>query len=297
MTKVSVVCAVYNRAEYIGDTIDSLLSQDLDDFEIVVVNDGSPDPKVRDVLDAYDDPRLRVIHQENTGFTMAISRAIEATTAPFIAIQGAGDVSSKTRLRLQYEALRAQKNAAIAGCYYRTRNFRTGEVSEASPAAPVEGTIVFNCFSHGELMYRRSVYNAVGGYRTVFSVGQGSDLWMRLMREHVAVIIPSFLYEQRYFSDGVSLSPAKRATRHVIDAVRVENETLFRQTGFDHIDHYGAGAFGMLGGRWGVRRETARAILKIKKSDRKASTSRIDAGILTRILVLSIGLFRILRIR
>lgn len=53
--KVSVVCAWYNRADYIKDTVDSLLNQDFDDYEIIIANDGSPDPRVREILDSYDD--------------------------------------------------------------------------------------------------------------------------------------------------------------------------------------------------------------------------------------------------
>ena len=293
--KVSVVCPIYNRADYIRDTVDSLLAQDLDSFEIVLINDGSPDPRVREILDSYDDPHLKVVHQENTGFTLAIRRAIELSHAPFIAIQGAGDVSLPSRLRLQWEALEAAPGAAIAGCHYRVRNMLDGVVSEVAPVLPAKGTIIFQRLSHGELMYRRSVYDAVKGYRTVFNVGQGSDLWMRLMREHTAVIIPSVEYEQRYFADGTALSPVKRVMRHVMNAVRIENERLFRQTGFDHIDSYGAGAFGMLGGSWTVRRETARAILGLELLGKAACGSRIEADALTRGIVVLLRIYRALR--
>lgn len=295
--KVSVVCPIYNRADYIRDTIDSLLGQDLDSFEIVLVNDGSPDPRVRDILDSYNDSRLKVVHQANTGFTLAICRAIEMSRAPFIAIQGAGDVSLPSRLRLQLDALKSEPDAAIAGCHYRVRNTLDGAVSEIAPRPPAKGTIIFERLSHGELMYRRSVYDAVKGYRTVFNVGQGSDLWMRMMREHTAVIVPSVEYEQRYFSDGVSLSPVKRAMRHAMNAVRIENERLFQKTGFDHIDSYGAGAFGMLGGSWTVRRETARAILGLGSPGKDAYRPRIEADALTRGIVVLLRIYRAFRVR
>lgn len=98
LPKVSVVCAWYNRVDYISDTIDSLLAQDYPNFDITIVNDGSPDPLVREVLDNYTNPRLRVIHQENTGFTRAIRRAIDESDRTYIAIQGAGDISLPGRL-------------------------------------------------------------------------------------------------------------------------------------------------------------------------------------------------------
>ena len=83
---VSVCCAYYNRSEFLRSTINGLLAQDYPNFELVVVNDGSTDPAVRSILDSYQDPRLRVIHQSNTGFVAAIRRAIDESRGQYIAI-------------------------------------------------------------------------------------------------------------------------------------------------------------------------------------------------------------------
>src|SRR5690554_1592429 len=91
--RVTIVCAWYNRSEFLLRTVDSLLSQDFDDYEVVIVNDGSTDPRVRELLDGCSDSRLKVIHQENAGFVRAISRAVNYCKSPFIAIQGSGDIS------------------------------------------------------------------------------------------------------------------------------------------------------------------------------------------------------------
>ncbi|MBQ2263678.1 MAG: glycosyltransferase, partial [Loktanella sp.] len=76
---------VDNRADYIRDTIDSLLVQDYPHFDITVVNDGSPDPRVREILDSYADPRLRVIHQDNTGFIRTAVSIPEGLALPTLA--------------------------------------------------------------------------------------------------------------------------------------------------------------------------------------------------------------------
>ena len=62
----SVVIPLYNRAEIVGDTIRSVLAQDWQDFEIVVIDDGSRD-NPRPVIDAIGDPRVRYIRQDNAG--------------------------------------------------------------------------------------------------------------------------------------------------------------------------------------------------------------------------------------
>ena len=293
--QVSLVCAWYNRADYIRDTLDSLLAQEFDDFEIILVNDGSPDPRVRDILDSYSDPRLRVIHQANTGFTLAIRRAIEASTAPFLAIQGAGDISLPQRLRRQYEALRADPALALAGCRYRIENMVTGQGAQVVPHCPQQGDLRFRGLSHGELMYRREVYDKVGGYRPIFMVGQGADLWMRLLRTHGAVIVPEELYVQRHFSDGVALAPDKLAARKIMNGVRVENELWFRRTGLDHIETYGPAAFSILGRRGFARRELVQVRIGQHRGAPGRAMARADPG--PEIEALLRGLWPALRLR
>jgi glycosyltransferase involved in cell wall biosynthesis len=264
--KVAVACAWYNRADYIRDTLDSLLAQDLDDFEIVMVNDGSPDPRVREILDSYDDPRLRVIHQPNSGFTLAIRRAIEASSAPFIALQGAGDVSHPARLRLQWEALQVNPEAAIAGCHYETVDMTSGQRTSVIPKTPKQGDIGFTGLSHGELMYRRATYNEVGGYRPIFTVGQGADLWMRILRKNTALTVPNPLYEQRYFPDGVATSSEKVLIRHIMNTIRVENEYHFRKTGQDLINSLGPLSFSALANKKRVRRAIIEANYRFRQN-------------------------------
>ena len=97
--KVSVVMSVYNGACYLRAAVESILSQQGVVFEFVVVNDGSTDSSGT-ILDEYalQDPRLRVIHQNNTGLTRALIRGCGEARGEFIARQDADDVSLPGRL-------------------------------------------------------------------------------------------------------------------------------------------------------------------------------------------------------
>src|SRR5699024_10133371 len=113
--KVSVDCAWYNRADYIRVTVDSLLNQDFDDYEIIIANDGSSDSRVKEILDSYDDANLKVIDNENEGFTKTLERLVEEARAPYVAIQGAGDISYPNRLSAQYRYMKDNKNVGAVG--------------------------------------------------------------------------------------------------------------------------------------------------------------------------------------
>lgn len=247
LPKVSVVCAWYNRADYIRDTIDSLLAQDYSNFDITVVNDGSPDPRVREILDSYTDPRLRVIHQDNTGFTRAIRRAIDESDGTYIAIQGAGDVSFPTRLKMQQETLAADKGIGMCGCKISNisvseEGFGVEVLARIHNRNPSVRDFISrqNPFSHGEVMFRREVYEKVGGYRPFFTFAQDRDLWLRMILISHAIVIDEHLYQRRSFVfDGVANSFEKRLMQARLSALAVQCHQLRSKGELDLVEHWG----------------------------------------------------------
>lgn len=210
---VSVVCAWYNRADYIRDTIDSILAQDYPDFEMIVINDGSPDPRVREILDSYSDPRLRVIHQENHGFTTTIQRAAREARGQFIAVQGSGDISLPSRLGRQVAALQADPGAVGSGTEHENV-FHGGRNDGFRRHKPFPYDVirteelmkeVGSPLNHGDLMFRRDIFEAVGGYRPFFQFGQDYDLTLRMTRHGHFRVCREVLYQRRVFAaDGVA---------------------------------------------------------------------------------------------
>jgi glycosyltransferase involved in cell wall biosynthesis len=214
--KVSVACAWYNRADYIRDTLDSLLAQDYPNFDITVVNDGSPDPRVRTILDSYTDPRLRVIHQPNTGFTRAIRRAIEESDGAYIAIQGAGDISLPGRLSAQVAYLEARPQVVAVG----TGHFIKEPAQRSSKFEPAIGKISKKAlrrrtpFTQGTAMYRRKIWNDSGGYDTFFEFCQDWEYYTRLIDYGEIHGIKDAHYIKFMFPDGASVEPSKKVKQY-----------------------------------------------------------------------------------
>ena len=84
MPKVSVVIPCYNYGEYIDEAVDSVLAQTYDDFEIIIVNDGSTDAYTNKLLDGYDRPKTRVIVTTNNGVATARNIGISAASGQYI---------------------------------------------------------------------------------------------------------------------------------------------------------------------------------------------------------------------
>jgi hypothetical protein len=192
MIAVSVVMGVYNAESTLAQTLDSVLSQQGCEFEFIVVDDGSTDgtPAVLHER-AAGDSRLKIIRQENLGLTRALVAGCAAARGEFIARQDAGDLSWPDRLRKQAAALRADRHIAfVSGAtrfvdsdgdlLYEVRGSGraarpTRIIDPALPHAVVDGPS-----SHPSVMFRRTHYEAAGGYRPQFYYGQDWDLWYRL---------------------------------------------------------------------------------------------------------------------
>jgi hypothetical protein len=235
--KVTVCCSFYNRKNYVKATIDSLLSQDYDCFEIIVINDGSEED-IKTILDSYHDNRLKIVHQDNIGFVRSIRKAIDMSKGDYIAIQGAGDISFPGRLRKQVEFLEKNPEYVVVGCAVRNYNIKNGK-----------GKIIYhnsfieigdsNIYTHGEVMFRKKAYLDVGGYRTFFKYAQDRDLWLRLSTIGKLGSINELLYQRNIFDDGVSNVNEKTIIQTVLSDIALESYRKVKGGKKDLIEEYG----------------------------------------------------------
>ncbi|APX93260.1 hypothetical protein BWR19_10140 [Halomonas sp. 1513] len=224
--QVVIVCAWYNRADYIRTTVDSLLAQKFDSFEVVIVNDGSTDSRVKETLNSYSDPRLRVIHQNNAGFVKAIRRAIDESQAPYIAIQGAGDISLPDRLRRQYKVL---SNSPSVGAVGSKSSLEIPEDDSFDLLKEGDDYQVSKCslakrvpFTHGTLMLSRKYYEDVGGYDVRMRMCSDWDLYTRLINVCEINVLGAFLYRRFAFSDGFTFSPGRKVEQRYFKSIAKE---------------------------------------------------------------------------
>ncbi|WP_167374825.1 glycosyltransferase family 2 protein [Alloalcanivorax xenomutans] len=240
--KVSICCACYNRAEHLEKMLNSILKQTFYEFELIIVNDGSSDPRVEEILDNVKDDRVFVIHQPNQGFVSAIKNAIAMAKGEYIAIHGAGDISLPDRIERQVEMLIRNPNAVAVGCFYLQENSVTGKRFEIRPNDSKDTESATSNgyeFSHGEMMYRKSSYEAAGGYRDFFVVGQATDLWLRMNEIGEFLVVREILYKQFIYDDGVSLNFGKIIQRRLLHAFMIDMREEKKRKGIDPLDKYG----------------------------------------------------------
>src|SRR5690606_11857402 len=93
----SIVIPLYNKEQSVTNTLQSVLNQTYTEFEVVIVNDGSTDNSVEKV-EAFNDPRIRLIHQANAGVSAARNKGIEEAKFEWIAFLDADDLWMENHL-------------------------------------------------------------------------------------------------------------------------------------------------------------------------------------------------------
>ena len=216
---VSVVMSVYNGARYLSDGLRSILEQQDVNLEFIVINDGSSDESGR-ILAKYaamEDPRLRVVEQENVGLTRSLIRGCSMARGRFIARQDSDDLSMPGRLKRQRDLLDQRPDVDMVSAWAEVIG-PCGEplLTHKRPADPEHATELLmhgrvGPPGHGSVMFRREAYERVGGYRALFYYAQDSDLWLRMGVTGKLAYVQDVLYKYRISADSISgrLHPAK----------------------------------------------------------------------------------------
>jgi glycosyltransferase involved in cell wall biosynthesis len=220
MVKVTVLMAVWNSPlGMLDEAIASILTQTHEDFEFLIVDDGSTDSDVTAHLRwrAARDPRIRIASEPHRGLTASLNRGLALAGGTFIARQDADDWSSPDRLERQLAHFAAHPETAVCGSNAWTHQqngrplWRTHlplthpELLAALPKG--------NPFVHGSVMFRRDAALDAGGYRECFRCSQDYDFFWRLAERHPASNLPEPLYHYRYTSGSISAGKASEQLR------------------------------------------------------------------------------------
>jgi glycosyltransferase involved in cell wall biosynthesis len=187
---VSVLLPAYNGQRSIERAINSILSQTLSDFQLVIVDDGSSDETWK-VVQSFDDPRILALrHEANAGLVQALSTGLRHCKGRFIARHDQDDVSMPDRLSVQREFLLEHPGVVLVGTWASVVG--GGDSSPLKAVARLHhpwrdpGIRLMmtwnNPFVHGSVMIRSSALEASGGYSTDRDLTPPEDyeLWTRL---------------------------------------------------------------------------------------------------------------------
>lgn len=195
--EVSVVMSVHNGASQIDGSVQSILNQSYQDWEFLIVDDGSSDQTFQKLIDYQSkNTKITVIKNgRNVGLTKSLIRAISLARGMYIARQDVDDRSSPNRLARQVSLMPEHD---FVCCRTRVNNIKISPKWVTTKGYPLVMRFK-NPFIHGTFCFKKELYDRVGGYDPTVRYAQDYDLVWRIFKNRGSKM--KYLTEVLYFSN------------------------------------------------------------------------------------------------
>jgi glycosyltransferase involved in cell wall biosynthesis len=208
MPLLTVGLPVYNAMPFLPQALDSLLKQSYEDFELLVIDDGSTDDGPA-YLKSVKDRRLRVLTQDNRGLSATLNRMLEEATSPWLVRHDADDIAFPQRLALTVNHITRYPDAGMFYTYARYyqdgRYFGNFRTTSAKPNElrdlTISGYLLAICHPAVTLNVKKTLN--LGGYRFNLHI-EDADLWWRMALRYDIHLIPAATVAVRHNSASVS---------------------------------------------------------------------------------------------
>lgn len=208
--KVSIILPVYNGEKYLGESMESILAQTYNNFELLIINDGSKDGSLS-IIKKYKDKRIKVYTQKNQGLAATLNRGIKLAKGEYLARQDQDDLSLPSRLDKQVNYLNNNPRCGLVGTWSEIIN-ENGTTTGYYHRHPAENDILKiellfdNPFVHSSVMLRKDVFKKVNGYATNnnWQPPEDYELWSRIARYYNIGNIPVVLHKYREVPGSMS---------------------------------------------------------------------------------------------
>ncbi|WP_242155302.1 glycosyltransferase family 2 protein [Aestuariivivens sediminis] len=213
----SIVIPLFNKVDYIYDTLTSVLNQSFQDFEVIIVNDASTDGSI-DIVKSFKDPRIKIYEQENQGASVARNYGIEQAESDFIALIDADDIWYQDHLEEliklintfpesglfcnNYEIKRSDQ--VITPAKFNFKYYGDCLIIEDYFKSSIINSVAWTSSS----CFKKEIFNEIGRFDINLRTGQDIDLWIRIALKFEVAFNPKTTVLYHNF-DRLSLSNSK----------------------------------------------------------------------------------------
>ena len=191
---------VYKTGSFLQEAIDSILSQSFSDFELIVLNDCSPD-NAEEILDRYDDPRIvRYKGTQNQGLANVLNIGMDMAKGQFVARMDSDDISLPERLKTQVNYLESHPDIDLCSCGMRLFGAKDGTwIRESDPEKVKITALFFSPILHASSVWRKDAFDRCSlRFRQEMVPAEDYDLWCRALVKGLKMVnLPECLYLYR----------------------------------------------------------------------------------------------------
>lgn len=234
MPYFSVIIPVFNKVAFVKAAIESVFNQDYQDFELILVNDGSTDGSL-DILKVFESDKCNIINQENLGVSAARNIGIIKSNGKFIAFLDADDIWEKNHLTELKKSINLFPDAGIYGNNYRINyNNRLILTTKFSEQFGKEPLIIDNFFKAAlkdspiwtsAACVPKQIFETIGMFNTSYTTGQDLDLWIRIALRHKVVFNPTTtMIYNKYIESSLSKSELNKIRLTLFSSYKNEEQ-------------------------------------------------------------------------
>ena len=213
---VSILMPVFKTAPYLREAMDSMLCQTFKDFELIVLDDCSPD-NAEEILDAYDDSRIvRYKGEKNVGLSNVLNVGIEMARGKYIARMDSDDISLPQRLQVQVDYLEKHPDVDLVSVGMRLFGAKEGTwIREINPEKVKIEALFHSPVLHASSVWRKDAFEKQRlRFRQEMVPAEDYDLWVRAMLKGLKLVnLPDVLYEYRIHEAQATVQTDKTSAK------------------------------------------------------------------------------------
>jgi glycosyltransferase involved in cell wall biosynthesis len=218
---ITVIMPCFNAEAHLHASVNSVLAQTFIDFELLVVNDGSTDDSLS-LLKDFDDPRIKIINQNNQGVCVARNNAIALAKGEFIAFLDADDTWLPQCLSELYQVLVKSPQAALVYCGWQNIGLLGSSGEPYIPPDYENEYKVIQLFEncrwpiHACLTQRKAIIGA-GGFDVRFRTSEDYLLWLKIAKSQPVILMPKVLAYYHYHNGTqATQNKSRSAINHLL---------------------------------------------------------------------------------
>ena len=213
---VSLLMPVYNTAPYLREAMDSIISQSFKDYELIVLDDCTPD-NAEEILDAYTDPRIvRYRGKKNVGLSNVLNVGIEMARGKYIARMDSDDLSMPDRLKVQVDYLESHPEVDLVSVGMRLFGAKEDVwVREQDPEKVKISALFHSPVLHASSMWRKDRFEEKAlRFCQEMVPAEDYDLWTRALVKGLTLVnLPVVLYQYRIHSNQATTQTDKTTAK------------------------------------------------------------------------------------
>ncbi|RLJ09520.1 MAG: glycosyltransferase family 2 protein [Candidatus Aenigmatarchaeota archaeon] len=196
MPYFSVIIPTYNRAEFLKIAVESVLEQDFDDFELLVIDDGSTD-NTKQIIENINNPKIRYFYQQNQGPSSARNLGIKQAKGEWLCFLDSDDRFRKNKLSTAYEYIKKYPEYKIfhtEEIWYKNGKFLSPKKTHKKPNGYVfENALKICCISLSTAIIHKNVFKKIGLFDENFPACEDYEFWLRATFAYPVKLIPRYL--------------------------------------------------------------------------------------------------------